>query len=218
MPIVLAALIYGGWAFLVLLGLAVVLSIKEWLCMAKRSPQRLRDSLCGVVYILCCFAAFYAIRAFFTGGEWLALALMLSIWASDIGAYIFGKTFKGPKMSPSISPNKTWSGFFGGLACSAFTFWGFVQFCVPGLSMSLDGVKSYPLLSESSTPCLLLIGALMTVVGQAGDLLVSKMKRKVGVKDTGCLIPGHGGLLDRIDSLLLAALFFWLVLQAMGAK
>lgn len=218
MPVVLAALFYGGWPFIALLLVAVAVSLKEWLCMAKLSAQRLRDGAGGVVYILLCFAAFFYIRTQYAGGEWLALALMLSIWASDIGAYVAGKTFKGPKMAPSISPNKTWAGFVGGLISSALVFWGFIHFAAPGLVMFFDRANLPAGLVNASAFCLLLIGALITVTGQAGDLLVSRLKRKVGVKDTGCLIPGHGGLLDRIDSLLLASLFFFLVLQIMDAR
>lgn len=114
------------------------------------------------------------------GGRGGVLFLVLVIWASDVGAYIVGRLLRGPKLAPALSPGKTWSGAFGGLLAA--------------LLVGLFSVAGAPLLA-------LLLG----VACQAGDLLESGIKRHVGVKDSGQLIPGHGGLLDRLDGLLAAA-------------
>ena len=115
------------------------------------------------------------------------LLLLLIVWSSDIGAYMAGRAIGGAKLAPSISPGKTRSGAIGGLvaatlvgACAA---WGF----------------------GASVWALILLAALLSVISQGGDLLESYIKRCSGVKDSGWLIPGHGGLFDRLDGLLTAA-------------
>jgi len=125
-----------------------------------------------------------------TGGDGfgLFLYLLLVIWGTDIGAYAAGRSIGGPKLMPRISPKKTWAGLIGGMASAAAVGAGVA---------SAMGAQS-PL----TAAC---IGAVLAVVGQAGDLFESHMKRRSNVKDSGHLIPGHGGLLDRIDGLIAAA-------------
>ena len=127
----------------------------------------------------------------------LTLYLMLTVWGTDSGAYLFGRWLKGPKLLPAVSPTKTWAGFFGGIATSAalgYVYAGTVG--VPGMSWQ---------------------GAIvLALVAQAGDLFESMVKRRFGVKDSGQLIPGHGGMLDRIDSLMFAAIFAAAVLALFG--
>lgn len=212
MPIVLLAIVYGGWAFYSMMLVGIVIALFEWIKMASLSSDKLRDTILGVLYVVLCFLSFVYIRMFCVGGEWLSIALLLSVWASDTGAYFFGKTFKGPKMAPTISPNKTWAGFIGGLAFSALVFFIFAKYAGPYLANIFHHQFAFGGL-ENANILLLFIGVFVTVAGQAGDLLISKQKRKVGVKDTGALIPGHGGLLDRIDSLLLVSLFLVIVLK-----
>lgn len=114
--------------------------------------------------------------------------LLLVVWASDIGAYLTGRTLGGPLLAPSISPGKTWSGAAGGLVAAAA-----VGLCA---SFVLGGGAS-----GSAIAAAVLTG----LVSQCGDLFESRLKRHFGVKDSGGLIPGHGGLLDRLDALLAAA-------------
>ncbi|HYZ21491.1 MAG TPA: phosphatidate cytidylyltransferase [Rhodopila sp.] len=116
------------------------------------------------------------------------LVLLVTVWASDIGAYAVGRAVGGPKLAPSISPGKTWSGAIGGLAAAALT--GLIACLV------LGGVHP-----GRAAAIALLIG----LVAQLGDLFESRLKRHFGVKDSGSLIPGHGGLLDRLDAVLAAA-------------
>ncbi len=107
------------------------------------------------------------------------------VWATDIGAYAFGRTLGGPRLAPRLSPNKTWSGLVGGVICAALA--GAVAAWLLGLSL----LSPLPLLS-----------GVLAIVAQSGDLAESMAKRHFGVKDSSGLIPGHGGLLDRLDGML----------------
>jgi phosphatidate cytidylyltransferase len=113
--------------------------------------------------------------------------LFAVVWVSDIGAYAAGRAFGGPRLAPRLSPNKTWAGALGGLIGS-----GLVGF---GAAWLLGG----------STAMVVAASLVLSVAAQLGDLAESLAKRKFGVKDSGGMIPGHGGLLDRLDSLLTAA-------------
>ena len=116
------------------------------------------------------------------------LFVMLVVWATDIGAYAVGRTIGGPKLAPAISPGKTWSGACGGLVAAMIV--------APGTLL---------LLGAPWTGAEAVVAALLSVMAQAGDLLESGIKRRFGVKDSGWMIPGHGGLLDRVDGLIAAA-------------
>ncbi len=200
-PVCIAAIWYGGIALCALLGLCIIISLVEWTNLSFRltpsAIKRLTLLLVGLVYISFSFSmvAMIGLSGFGVpeeGKEWI-LFLFLTIWSSDTLAYVIGKNFGGPKMTPTISPNKTWSGYAGALLGPALT----LTFCIHVLTPFS--------MIEHTPPGLLtfLAGAVIGVVGQAGDLLISYMKRKAGIKDTGNLIPGHGGILDRIDALLL---------------
>ena len=114
---------------------------------------------------------------------YLVFWLMLVTWATDIFAYFAGRAIGGPKLAPRVSPNKTWAGLAGGVIGAAVTGW------VAAWLMDLD-------------PAFLFLGAPMAVLAQLGDLYESSVKRRLGVKDSGRIIPGHGGVLDRLDGLL----------------
>ena len=214
-PLALWCITYGGWPFLFLMGLAIGISVKEWGAMAKLAPKPLVDAALGIPYILICFATFIYLRLYHgANGTGLTLALLLCVWGSDSGAYFAGKMIGGPKMAPSISPNKTWAGMIGGIVSSIAIFFAYVYYIGPYLGRliwsEIDLPEGFTMLS------IIVIGFLIAVCGQVGDLLISREKRKVGVKDTGALIPGHGGLLDRIDALLLCAPVYLLCLKALG--
>ncbi|MFC3267025.1 phosphatidate cytidylyltransferase, partial [Camelimonas abortus] len=116
------------------------------------------------------------------------------VWATDIGAYFAGKTFGGPKLWPAVSPGKTWSGFFGGALCG----------CLAGVLVLAVWA------GWSGAGWIALASLVASVAGQGGDLAESALKRRAGVKDSARIIPGHGGVLDRLDAFwavcLLAAL------------
>ena len=115
------------------------------------------------------------------------LYLYLSVWVTDIAAYAAGRTLGGPKLAPSISPGKTWSGLIGGVACAGFAGAAF-SFFVPGGSAARLGI----------------LAVTLAIAAQLGDLYESFLKRRSGLKDASNLIPGHGGILDRVDGLVAA--------------
>ena len=117
---------------------------------------------------------------------------LLIVWATDIGAYVIGTIIEGPKLVPRISPGKTWAGFIGGSM----------------LGSALGVTIAPPCQIDIDNPTFLLaLTLIITVVGHTGDILESAAKRLFNVKDSSRIIPGHGGLLDRLDSLLLVGLF-----------
>lgn len=202
-PLVLWVIVMGGWPFALLIGAGAGIALNEFYRMELRGKNPARNLALWALYIAVCAFSFYVLRVEFgPAGVFLVLSLMISVWAGDIGAYAAGKKIGGPKLAPRISPNKTWAGFAGAMAGSGVAL------------MLFDLFSSH---FTAAPVAVLATGLLLGAVGQAGDLLVSTVKRRVGVKDTGQIIPGHGGLLDRIDSLLLVtpvyllACLVWLV-------
>ena len=118
-------------------------------------------------------------------GRATLLWILAIVWATDIGAYAAGRSFGGPPLAPRVSPKKTWSGFLGGILCAGLAGWA-----------TAAGLGLHPGLP------IVLTSAALAIVEQFGDLAESAAKRRFGVKDSGSLIPGHGGLLDRLDGLL----------------
>ena len=133
-------------------------------------------------------------------GGVLVLGILLSVWANDSFAYLVGSKFGKHKLAPRTSPKKSWEGFFAGLAGSA-VFWCLMTL-VPGVTMSI--------------PQAILFGLASGLVGVRGDLAGSRIKRNSGFKDSGTIMPGHGGLLDRCDSLFLVAVTSAILLVAGG--
>jgi phosphatidate cytidylyltransferase len=152
----------------------------------------------GILYVGLALVSLLWLRAGVSAaGRVNVLYLVLVVWASDIGAYTAGRLLRGPKLAPSLSPGKTWSGAIGGLLAAVLAG----QAAASGLAGAPWGAAAA-------------LGGLIGVACQAGDLLESGIKRHFGVKDSGRLIPGHGGLLDRLDGLLAAAPVAALVLLA----
>jgi len=181
-PLLLAAVWYGyPWIDLIA-ALAAPVMIFEWTRLTRGAPV-LR--VLAWAYRLAALLALLWLRHQPAFGRETILWVLICIWATDIGAYFVGRTAGGAKLAPRISPGKTWSGLIGGMA------WAAVASAVTGYAFGLG-----------ETVHLALAGAALAVVGQAGDLLESAAKRRAGVKDSGRLIPGHGGLLDRIDGLM----------------
>jgi len=139
----------------------------------------------------------------------LYILLLICVWTTDVAAYLGGRLLKGPKLAPKISPGKTWSGSISGITGALFS--AFLVLFLILWSFSLFSAWSF-----LSFTGFALVVVITSIAGQIGDLAMSLCKRKNNVKDTGRLIPGHGGVLDRIDSLLLATPAFygtWLFLS-----
>jgi phosphatidate cytidylyltransferase len=163
-------------------------------------PGRRMPLLLGLPYVGLGMASLAWLRDDAEVGRADLLFLMLLVWASDIGAYMTGRVVGGPRLAPSISPNKTWSGAMGGLVVAVL------------VALSVCFVVQPP----GSITRTVLLSAVLGMVAQAGDLFESAIKRQVGAKDSGHLIPGHGGLLDRLDALLAAAPIAALLALASG--
>ena len=192
----------------------VVLAAVIWARGTQRRPLGAAAvTVMGVLYTGGLLSFGYALREHpyaigaRAGTALVAYPLVLT-WASDIGAYFVGRAIGGRKLIPSVSPGKTVAGALGGLAATVLVSWVYVRFTlrpVALLSMTL--------------PAVLLFGVLISVAAQIGDLAESLLKREANVKDSSRLIPGHGGLLDRLDSLLFVLpvaylLFEWLLIPA----
>ena len=180
-----AAAYFGSPYFDVLVAVGALILAWEWNRLCGGRPVWLAV---GLVYIgLPCWALLY-LRAEPAAGMHTILWLFAVVWAADTGAYVVGRAVGGPKMSPIISPKKTWSGLIGGIAAAALVG------AVVSILLEKHGIVVFSAWSA-------FIGA----VSQGGDVVESWVKRHFGVKDTSALIPGHGGLFDRVDGLLAAA-------------
>jgi phosphatidate cytidylyltransferase len=230
-PVVLALVWAGGWGFAALVALAAALMGVEWhrLTVGRIDPaaivctaamvlgvvavplappwagptvllagagavlllgrdEGLRWRLLALLWLGLPAQAILWLRLQPEIGLWLTGWLLATVWASDTGAYFAGRGIGGPKLAPRVSPNKTWAGLLGGMlaagvAAAAIAAWG-------GFAPWAAG----------------LVAAAVAALSQGGDLAESALKRHFGVKDSGNLIPGHGGILDRVDALLAAAL------------
>lgn len=166
-------------------------------------------------YLISIFACFLAIRIFFaaTGSQPLfLLSVMAIVWVADSGAYFFGKAFGRHKLAPVISPGKSWEGAIGGWLC--VLFFGVMCTQVSFLSFTFPNALKHAL---GWTGFFLLL-TLLTAVGVIGDLIESQLKRRAQVKDSSHLLPGHGGVLDRIDSLIFVMPMAYLIFSVMWVK
>ena len=199
-PIAIACVWLGGIAFVsVVIALAVGLAL-EWRGLLRAGRRRggfrpfsRTDWLAtwaavGLGYVLLAAAAVLWLRSDPLAGRANVLFLLCVVWSSDVGAYLLGRWIGGPRMAPRTSPGKTWSGAAGGL-----------------LAAIAAGLLAAHVLSDAPPWRAIPAATLLTVVAQGGDLLESFVKRRLEVKDSGHLIPGHGGLFDRLDGLLAAA-------------
>lgn len=165
------------------------------------SQYRLYGFLSALVSVTFCWYALAWLQTQ-SQGPFAVFLLLLIIWASDVGAYFSGKLFGRRKLAPAISPKKTWEGVYGGvgLAIAATLLWSKI---IAGLPVPIAG--------------LIALSVLTTLTSVGGDLFISLHKRTMGMKDTGTIFPGHGGVLDRYDSLLAGAPFFALAYLVLSA-
>jgi phosphatidate cytidylyltransferase len=245
-PIVLGAIYFGGNIFVGVTVVIVMVGIREWVRMVDPSSERhtafatyaalliimvvgvgtspILAALVGTGLMPILFlvgarshperAGWVTLGLPYMGGFGLALLylrnlpdiggglvtyLFAVVWGTDIGAYIAGRMLGGPKLAPAISPNKTWAGLVGGMVLAALL----------GYSVAVCFKTKTPLALGA-------LAFLIAIIAQLGDLFESHIKRRSGIKDSGGIIPGHGGILDRIDGLVFASIFFALFEIAVG--
>lgn len=182
-PVAVAALAGADVAVIAAAAAAAVIYAVAWATGARRLW-----SAAGVVYISIPCIVLVWLRAAPALGLETVFWLFAVVWATDTGAYFAGRGIGGPKLAPRISPQKTWAGLAGGVICAAAV-----------------GILTAALLDIPNPAPIVLFSAVLAFVAQAGDLGESMVKRHFGVKDSGRLIPGHGGVLDRLDGLMTAA-------------
>jgi len=175
---------------LIALLLAVLGSLATWVAAQLSAAPAPRWTAAGTLWLAVpCLAILWIAQGTNgrTNGRAAILWLFAVVWASDIGAYAAGRAFGGPRLAPSLSPNKTWAGAVGGIVASGLVGW------------------AAAVLLAAPVAIMVATSLVLAIAAQLGDLAESMAKRHFGAKDSGALIPGHGGLLDRLDSLLTAA-------------
>ena len=204
-PIALFFVLQGAVFFLFFLGILFLVTSYEWIKMIKKN-QFIR--IIGIFFLFISFYSTYQLRNYLelTVGLNAFLFIILLCVFTDIGGYVFGKVFKGPKLT-KISPNKTYSGLLGSFIFPVivsliynkyYTLTGtYFSSKLPGVNFELN---------------FLFFILFISMISQLGDLIISFFKRKAKVKDTGNLLPGHGGLLDRIDGLIFVIPILYLTL------
>ena len=206
-PPFIFSIVYGDIYLFIWLLIAFFISVFEWYGLAKKTEFFFPIMVLGVIYMAISYSSFLALREVYSIN--ILIIFLGMIWFSDIGAFFVGKTFGGPKLIQQISPNKTWSGFGGALFFPALFAVIWVSYM--GIHSEFNDNPWYIIYFMAA-----ILGVTIGSVGQAGDLLVSFIKRQANVKDTGSLIPGHGGLLDRIDSMLLGAPIFLVLITLLS--
>ena len=182
-PISIFFILKGSIFFIIFLSLLFFITSYEWVKMCKTNKFII---LFGFIFLFFSFYSAYYLRE--NIGLFFFLFLILICIFTDIGGYVFGKILKGPKLT-KISPNKTYSGVIGGFLFSLAVGLFFLQF------------TNISFLKNDNTKSLFAI-LFISLISQLGDLVISYFKRKAKLKDTGNILPGHGGLLDRIDGMI----------------
>ena len=185
-PITLFFIIKGSFLFIFFLSICLGIIIYEWHMMSKKKPYR----IFGFIFLFLSFYSIYKLRI--DNDYWFLLSVTIICVSTDIGGYVFGKIFKGPKLT-KFSPNKTYAGMTGGYLLSIIS------------AIFLDNFN------EEFQIKWFIIVILISTISQLGDIIISYFKRLSKIKDTGKIIPGHGGLLDRIDGMIFAFPFSYLI-------
>ena len=200
-PLVFFFIFKGSFYFDFFISICFLITIYEWYRMNRKKII----IYCGLIFLIFSFYTVYFLRNI--NEDFLIFLLVLvTCIATDIGGYIFGKVFKGPKLT-KISPNKTYAGMFGGFFLSIFVatiFFNYFKFDLFTLNLNAPPNMSFQLF---------IFVILVSIVSQIGDLIISYFKRKSKIKNTGKIIPGHGGLLDRIDGMIFAFPFAYIFLK-----
>ena len=190
-PISIYIIVLGDFFFNLLLLILLLISLYEWINMSKRFKYLIP----GIFFLIYSFYSAYKLR-YLNNINYNEFLFVITICVlSDIGGFCFGKTFKGPKLT-KYSPNKTFSGMIGSFIFPIIFFFFYSDY--------------YQLLISSKIIFILIL--IISLTSQIGDIIISFFKRKANLKDTGNIIPGHGGILDRIDGMIFAVPFFYKLL------
>ena len=193
LPTVLFFIIKGSFLFNFFIFICFLITTYEWLKLSKNNLLK----LFGTIFIVISFYTIFNIRNEFDRDYFHLLLVVIICVSTDIGGYVFGNIFKGPKLT-KISPKKTYSGVIGSFLLSLIFTNLFLDF--------LSNVETFEFTKE-----MFLFILLVSFVSQIGDLIISYFKRKSKIKDTGTIIPGHGGILDRIDGVIFALPFSYVL-------
>lgn len=199
MPVSAAA--YGLPGLTAVISILVVFSLLWHLALRQVRATDTAVTVFGVIYVGFTLAHFVLIRDLDAGTE-LALATIVSVWANDSFAYLIGSALGRHKLAPHISPKKSWEGFIAGSL----------------LTVAVWVAVYYVTDTKMTLAALIGVGIAASVAAVVGDLAESRLKREVGVKDSGVLLPGHGGFLDRFDSLILVSIVTYYMLILIGAR
>jgi phosphatidate cytidylyltransferase len=189
LPIVLFFIIKGSFVFNFFIFICFLITTYEWLKLSKNNLLK----LFGTIFIVISFYTIFNIRNEFDRDYFHLLLVVIICVSTDIGGYVFGNIFNGPKLT-KISPKKTYAGVIGSFLLSLIFTNLFLDF--------LSNVETFEFTKE-----MFLFILLVSLVSQIGDIIISYFKRKSKIKDTGTIIPGHGGILDRIDGMIFALPF-----------
>ena len=187
-PISLFFIIKGSFLFIIFLLICFGIIIYEWYMMSKKKSYY----FLGYIFLFLSFYSIYKLRI--DNDYWFLLIVLIICISTDIGGYLFGKIFKGPKLS-KFSPNKTYAGMIGGYLLSL---------------LSAIILNNFYFIEELPINQFIFV-VLISSVSQLGDIIISYFKRLSKIKDTGKIIPGHGGLLDRVDGMIFAFPFSYLI-------
>jgi len=183
LPLIFFIVIEGSFLFVIFLVICFFISVLEWNNMSKK----LKYKNFGLIFLLISFLSIYNLRLNYNDNYILFMYVIIICVSTDIGGYIFGKLFKGPKLT-IYSPNKTIAGMLGGFVMSILAMFVLIHIYE----------------DQNFSIKLLAFVIFISVISQLGDITVSFFKRLAKIKDTGKIIPGHGGLLDRIDGMIFA--------------
>jgi len=194
----IAAAWMGGAVFAGFWIAAAVLIFREWAKIVWPSSHRALWIVAGIVYAVVCALPPIVLRSSYNFGLHAILFLFAGVWATDVAGYVVGRLIGGPKLWPAVSPKKTWSGAIGGVAGAIF--FGSAVVHLSGIPVGF----------------IILVAVILSISAQFGDLAESAIKRQFGVKDASHIIPGHGGVMDRLDGFIVAALLAMLIGLARG--
>tara|TARA_B100001996_G_scaffold2057_1_gene1864 strand:+ start:666 stop:1304 length:639 start_codon:yes stop_codon:yes gene_type:complete len=191
-PVALFFIIKGSLIFIFFISLCFLITSYEWHMMSKKKSY----NIFGFIFLIFSFYSIYKLRINPDNDFWLLLFITIICVSTDIGGYVFGNIFKGPKLT-KFSPNKTYAGMIGGYLLSIISITIFTN----------------DISSKGDLPINWIIFVLfVSSISQIGDIIISYFKRLSKIKNTGKIIPGHGGLLDRVDGMIFAFPFSYIIL------